>query len=608
MRQRVGDERIDGVWEGCAARQTCAHLVVARGTAAARGSHRLKDDVLRFDRGIAAKQERCHAGNLRLTVGTRPFTRDGRTRAGALQGRYARSLPEATHQKGDVGPLSPSVRVQLIEDQEGETGHCRDEGRFGRSRQDEFKHHEVGEQNVRRVFPNLALLGVGLLAGVAPERDRGTFPQKLLQLQFLRVGEGIHRVDDDGANASARPLAQHAVDDRDEVAERLAGTGAGGDDVTVTGGGDLDRLLLMAVQAQWRARGVGDARAPKDVGTARVKHVARDEVFDTVARFERGVELDQRGRPDAVAVELSLNLEGDGVVADEREAADVALVGADDVVAQVEDVARADARRAAIGEAQAPPVLDGARTIAGHAPGALADERLPRFAESGDVGLAWMVHLRCLTRGKGEKRRGEAVDVGSSVWRAKGVWVAEFRPGVARGMWEERVRTDGAGAQALRRAEVDHDNLAIRPAENVRRFQVKVEEVAAVQILQRIDQRRKNIHEVGVAHGRRPVADEVREVAPANLWHRVVGGPVLLEVPEHPDDIRVVEAVQELGLSGETLQGVPELPRRRGGRHGGPALVAGDEVRREQFLDDDRGAVTQLGCPVGDAEATGTEL
>ena len=59
------------------------------------------------------------------------------------------------------------------------------------------------------------------LAGVAGESDRRlavkSVVEELLQLLHLAVGQGVHRVDDDRLDALARPFAEHAVDDRDDV-------------------------------------------------------------------------------------------------------------------------------------------------------------------------------------------------------------------------------------------------------------------------------------------------------------------------------------------------------------------------------------------------------
>ena len=71
--------------------------------------------------------------------------------------------------------------------------------------EDVLQHHEVGEQDVWRVVGDGIALGIGFLPGVAGDREgpliRGIAMQEFVQLFQLAVGQGIHRIDDDGAGA-----------------------------------------------------------------------------------------------------------------------------------------------------------------------------------------------------------------------------------------------------------------------------------------------------------------------------------------------------------------------------------------------------------------------
>ena len=68
--------------------------------------------------------------------------------------------------------------------------------------------------------------GLPVLAGVAGEGDRfaarsETMAQILLQLHQLRIGESVHRVDNDRLNALATPIAQYVIYDWDDVCKAL---------------------------------------------------------------------------------------------------------------------------------------------------------------------------------------------------------------------------------------------------------------------------------------------------------------------------------------------------------------------------------------------------
>ena len=96
---------------------------------------------------------------------------------------------------------------------------------------------------------------VGLLARVAGEGHRSLAVrvaelEELLKLAVLAVGEGVHRVDDDGLYTPAGTPSQDVVDDRDDVGEALARARAGGEDVVVPCAGSPDRLGLVAVKPE----------------------------------------------------------------------------------------------------------------------------------------------------------------------------------------------------------------------------------------------------------------------------------------------------------------------------------------------------------------------
>ena len=132
--------------------------------------------------------------------------------------------------------MAAAVGVQLVEDQESEVAELADEPAIEVPREHQLEHHVVGEDDVGRVLPDLLAFLVVLLAGVAPVGDRRAMTpravaEELVEFFLLAVGQGVHRVDDDRLDALARAGPQDVVDDRDDVAEALARTGAGREDV-----------------------------------------------------------------------------------------------------------------------------------------------------------------------------------------------------------------------------------------------------------------------------------------------------------------------------------------------------------------------------------------
>ena len=89
--------------------------------------------------------------------------------------------------------------------------------------QQQLQHHEVGQQDIRRVgLHGLALFGAFLpretAEGYGPGSGVGT--QKLLEFFQLAVGERVHGVDHDGAGAWLRIKClgfQAGIHHRDEV-------------------------------------------------------------------------------------------------------------------------------------------------------------------------------------------------------------------------------------------------------------------------------------------------------------------------------------------------------------------------------------------------------
>ncbi len=100
----------------------------------------------------------------------------------------------------------------------------------------------------------LALL-VRFLPGIASKGNRSFFVgiapvEKLLQFLQLAIRQCIHRVDNDGLHTSTGAIAQHIIDDGDDIGKAFSRTCTGSENITCTTPCNTDRLGLMFMQAQ----------------------------------------------------------------------------------------------------------------------------------------------------------------------------------------------------------------------------------------------------------------------------------------------------------------------------------------------------------------------
>jgi len=152
--------------------------------------------------------------------------------------------------------------------------------------EDQLQHHEVGQQNVRRIggdsltdscilLPSVALDGQLALVGAK-------MIEKLAHLFQLTVGEGIHRVDDDRPSARGRIqclLPEYPIENRQEKGERLAGAGARGHDVAAARFGLGERLLLVLEKPN-RLRSATRARNTEDLPASRMENTLGNQLVD----------------------------------------------------------------------------------------------------------------------------------------------------------------------------------------------------------------------------------------------------------------------------------------------------------------------------------------
>ncbi len=164
------------------------------------------------------------------------------------------------------------------------------------------------------------------------------------RLALLAVGQGVHRVDDDGPDAPPAALAQDVVHDRHDVGHALARAGAGGQHVGQARAGDADGLGLVAVREQRLPVALRLGLDAEDAAALGVQDAPRDQVVDGRARLEGGVELDEGLGPEDAGLELAVDVVAQAGVADLDEAAGVGGVVLNQVVAEVEDVHGAASR------------------------------------------------------------------------------------------------------------------------------------------------------------------------------------------------------------------------------------------------------------------------
>lgn len=120
-----------------------------------------------------------------------------------MPGRLGEPADEQCH----VSTLTAPVGVELVEDEKVESACHGDQGAtvVGPG-EHQLQHHVVGEQDIRRVVAQLLASAFVLLAGVASKSNRFSVfavavNQEFFELVELAVGQGVHRIDDDGPHS-----------------------------------------------------------------------------------------------------------------------------------------------------------------------------------------------------------------------------------------------------------------------------------------------------------------------------------------------------------------------------------------------------------------------
>src|SRR6267378_2227983 len=116
-------------------------------------------------------------------------------------------------QQRHVRALAATVGMQLVEDQKAQALRGTHQLAILSTREQQFQHHVVREQDVRRMAADRLSLQALLLPRVARHaHGRLAWSIALLEeffkLLILTVGQRVHRIDDDGLDAPSRAVAQ----------------------------------------------------------------------------------------------------------------------------------------------------------------------------------------------------------------------------------------------------------------------------------------------------------------------------------------------------------------------------------------------------------------
>ena len=184
------------------------------------------------------------------------------------------------------------------------------------------------------------LLGIVFLAGVAGEAHRavGHRAKEPLDCLGLRIDQGIHRVDDDGANPSVLgAVAQHMIDDGNQVGETLARPRAGGDDIVGTRGREIDGALLVAIELQG-AQPTDPIRDAEQVTAERMQDAVGDHIVHRAGLGVRGGELHQRVRPEPPLGEGVIDVGRNLRIGNSEKAAGIGRILVDDLLTELKNI------------------------------------------------------------------------------------------------------------------------------------------------------------------------------------------------------------------------------------------------------------------------------
>jgi hypothetical protein len=162
--------------------------------------------------------------------------------------------------------------------------------------------------------------------------------QELCQFVVLAVGQGVHRVDDDGLNAFAGAALQNEINNGHDVCEALAGAGACRQHVIRPLLCDPSSIFLVRMEPHLLADAVRLLILAENVGALLVEQLLFDKVVNPRTWLKRRIELNQRLRPQHPFVQPLCYVGLNRLVVDIDEALNIAGVIADQLVAEIENI------------------------------------------------------------------------------------------------------------------------------------------------------------------------------------------------------------------------------------------------------------------------------
>jgi hypothetical protein len=192
--------------------------------------------------------------------------------------------------------------------------------------------HVIGQQDMRRIGQNPVAILAAVLPGVARKSQRAFRPilPEIVQCLELTVDQGVRRINDESAHRMiGRIVFEHVVDNRHEVRQALARSGAGGDKVrlVLSSGGDCFSLVLVEADVK-----------PEEARSLLPNHAFGSELGERIGGLVSRIELEHGIGPEFAPSQHVLDEKFNALIADVDETFHVPAIFADYMITQAENV------------------------------------------------------------------------------------------------------------------------------------------------------------------------------------------------------------------------------------------------------------------------------